>query len=62
MAVEVEKMLSELFEAERVLFAMEMGLITCLINRLQAEAPLEASHTSYRDEGDIEGDREERGF
>ena len=51
LAVEVEKMRSELFEAERVLFAKVKGLITCLINRLQAEAPPEASHTSYRDEG-----------
>ena len=43
-------------------FAKVKGLITCLINRLQAEAPSEASHTSYRGEGDVEGDREERGF
>ena len=43
-------MRSELFEAERVLSAKVKGLITCLINRLQAEAPSEASHTSYRDE------------
>ena len=27
------------------------GLITCLINRLQAEAPCEVSYMSYRDEG-----------
>ena len=44
---------SELFEAERGLlanpFAKVKGLITCLINRLQAEAPSEMSHTSYRD-------------
>ena len=49
------KMRSDLFEAERALladlFAKVKGLITCLINRLQAEAPSEASHTSYRDEG-----------
>ena len=35
-------------------------VFTCSINRLQAEAPSDASHTSYRDE--VEGDREERGF
>ena len=53
LAVEVEKMRSELFEAERTLlanpFAKGKGLIACLINRLQAEAPSEMSHTSYRD-------------
>ena len=53
LAVEVEKMRSELFEAERALlanpFAKVKGLITCLINRLQAEAPSEMSHTSCRD-------------
>ena len=27
------------------------GLITCPTNRLQAEVPSEASHTSYRGEG-----------
>ena len=66
--VEVEKMRSELFEAERALlanpFAKVKGLITCLINRLQAEAPSEMSHTSYRDgetsmateKGDLEVD------
>ena len=32
-------------------FAKVKGLITCLINRLQAGVPSEASHTSYRDEG-----------
>ena len=31
-------------------FAKVKGLIMCLINRLAAEAPSEASHTSYRDE------------
>ena len=54
-AVEVEKMRSELFEAERALVASPSakvkGLITCLINRLQAEAPSEVSHVSHRDEG-----------
>ena len=53
LAVEVEKMRSELFEAEGALlanpFAKVKGLITCLINRLQAEAPSEMSHMSYRD-------------
>ena len=53
LAVEVEKMRSELFEAERALlanpFAKVKGLITCLINKLQTEAPSEMSHTSYRD-------------
>ena len=53
LAVEVEMMRSELFEAERALlaypFAKVKGLITCLINRLQAEAPSKMSHTSYRD-------------
>ena len=55
LAVEVEKMRSELFEGERALlanpFAKVKGLITCLINRLQAEAPSEVSHTSCCDEG-----------
>ena len=53
LAVEVEKMRSELFEEERAMlanpFAKVKGLITCLINRLQAEALSEMSHTSYRD-------------
>ena len=43
-------MKSELFKAERALFAKVKGLITCLINRLQAEAPSEMSHVSYFDE------------
>ena len=55
LAVEVEKMKSELFEAETALlanpFAKVKGLITRLINRLQAEAPSEVSCVSYRDEG-----------
>ena len=53
LAVEVEKMRSELFEAEMALlanpFAKVKCLITCSINRLQAEAPSEMSHTSHRD-------------
>ena len=55
LAVEVEKMRSELFDAERALlatpFAKVKGLITCLFNRLQAEAPSEVSYMSCRDEG-----------
>ena len=54
LVVEVEKMRSELFKAERALlanrFAKVKCLITCLINRLQAEAPSEMSHASYRNE------------
>ena len=46
LAVEVEKMDSELFEAERALFVKVKGLITRLINRLQTEV----SHVSYCDE------------
>ena len=37
LAVEVEKMESELFEAERAPFVKVKGLITRLINRLQTE-------------------------
>ena len=37
LAVEVEKMESELFEAERAPFVKMKGLITRLINRLQTE-------------------------
>ena len=55
LAVEVEKMWSALFGAERAMlanpFAKVKGLITCLINRLQVEAPSEMNNTSYRDEG-----------
>ena len=55
LAVEVEKMRSELFEAERAMlanpFAKVKGLITCLISRLQVEALSEMSDTSYCDEG-----------
>ena len=46
LAVEVEKMKSELFEAERAPFVKVKGLITRLINRLQTEI----SHVSYCDE------------
>ena len=45
-AVEVEKMKSELFEAERAPFVKVKGLITRLINRLQTEI----SHVSCCDE------------
>ena len=34
------------------------GLISDLLNRLQAEAPSEVRDTSYLDEGDVSGDRE----
>ena len=55
LVVEVEKMRSELFEAERALLANPCakvkGLITCLINGLQAEAPSKVGHASYSDEG-----------
>ena len=55
LVVEVEKMRSELFEAERALLANPRaklkGLITCLINGLQADAPSEVSRASYSDEG-----------
>ena len=46
LAVEIEKMESELFEAERAPFVKVKGLITRLINRLQTEM----SHVSYCDE------------
>ena len=46
LVVEVEKMKSELFEAERAPFVKVKGLITRLINRLQTEM----SHVSYCDE------------
>ena len=46
LAVEVEKMESEPFEAERAPFVKMKGLITRLINRLQTEI----SHVSYCDE------------
>ena len=38
-------------ETDEDQFAKVKGLITCSINRSQAEAPSDASHTSYRDEG-----------
>lgn len=59
LVVEVEKMKSELFEAERALFTKVKGLITCLINRLQAEAPSEMSQVSYCDEETSMAEREE---
>ena len=46
LVVEVEKMKSELFEAERAPFVKVKGLITRLINRLETEM----SHVSYCDE------------
>ena len=46
LAVEVEKMESELFKAERAPFVKVKGLITRLINRLETEM----SHVSYCDE------------
>ena len=51
-------MRSELFKAERALlanpFSKVKGLITCLINRLQAEAPSEMSLTSYREDLEVD--------
>ena len=43
-------------------FAKVKGSITCLMNRLPAEAPSEASHTSYRDEGTSKATRKKDDF